>query len=111
MCHNYKLDCSPFLLKGTVSRDCLLQVIFILPKPLKIILGSFRFFLVANLALVSTTLAVNFPTGTAGVVDTGGKLNDTGSKFATNGIIRGLGETGSQKNLKSKILWHCPFNL
>jgi hypothetical protein len=24
--------------------------------------------------------------------------------------LRGLGETDSWKNLKSKIAWHCPFN-
>ncbi len=29
---------------------------------------------------------------------------------SSNGILRGLGETDSWKNLKSKILWHCPFN-
>jgi hypothetical protein len=44
---------------------------------------------VANLTLVSTTLAINFPTGTTGVVDTGGKnatgVNDTSGKFATGG--------------------------
>ncbi len=28
-----------------------------------------------------------------------------------NKILRGLGETDSWKNLKSKILWHCPFNV
>ncbi len=41
---------------------------------------------VANLPPVSTTLAVNFPTGTAGVVDTGGifsnSVNNNGGKFA-----------------------------
>ncbi len=26
-----------------------------------------------------------------------------------NGILRGLGETESWKNQKSKISWHCPF--
>jgi hypothetical protein len=26
-----------------------------------------------------------------------------------NGILRGLGETDSRKNLKSNISWHCPF--
>ncbi len=28
-----------------------------------------------------------------------------------NVIIRGLGEGDSWKNLKQKILWHCPFNM
>ncbi len=29
-----------------------------------------------------------------------------------NDILRGFGETDSwKKNQKSKILWHCPFNL
>ncbi len=28
-----------------------------------------------------------------------------------NGILRGLGETDSWKNLKSKISWHCHFKL
>ncbi len=28
-----------------------------------------------------------------------------------NGILRGLGETDSWKNQKSKISWHCPFNI
>ncbi len=27
-----------------------------------------------------------------------------------NGILRGLGEADSWKNLKSKISWHCPFH-
>ncbi len=27
------------------------------------------------------------------------------------GILRGLGETDSWKNKKSKISWHCPFNI
>ncbi len=27
-----------------------------------------------------------------------------------NGILRGLGETDNEKNQKSKISWHCPFN-
>jgi hypothetical protein len=43
---------------------------------------------VANFPLLSTTLAANFATGTAGVVDTVGKfstsVNDTGSKFAAH---------------------------
>ena len=26
-----------------------------------------------------------------------------------NGVLRGLGETDSWKNQKSKISWHCPF--
>jgi hypothetical protein len=46
---------------------------------------------------VSTSPAANFVTGTAGVVDTGGK-------FAT-GVIA----TGGY--LKAKISWHCSFNL
>ncbi len=45
------------LLKGTVSRDFLLQVFFM-----------------NHLPPVSTTLVANFATGTAGVVDTGGKF-------------------------------------
>jgi hypothetical protein len=54
--------------------------------PLKITLVLFRFFFLEILPeifasqgapLVSTTRAANFATGTAGVVDTGGK--DTGS--------------------------------
>jgi hypothetical protein len=28
-----------------------------------------------------------------------------------NGILRGLGETGSWKNQKSKISWHYPFKV
>ncbi len=28
-----------------------------------------------------------------------------------NGILRGLGETDSWKKQKSKISWHCPFNI
>jgi hypothetical protein len=39
----------------------------------------------ANLTMVSTTPVANFATGTAGVVDTGGKfandINDTGDQF------------------------------
>ncbi len=27
------------------------------------------------------------------------------------GILNGSGETESQKNLRTKILWHCPFKL
>ncbi len=29
----------------------------------------------------------------------------------SNGILRGLGETDSWKNQKSKISWHCPFDI
>ncbi len=42
----------------------------------------------ANLPPVSTTLAANFATSTAGIVDTGGKfsngVNHTGRKFAAS---------------------------
>ncbi len=45
--------------------------------------------------MVSTTLAANFATSSAGVVDTGGKfandVNDTGGKFAT-----GVNDTGGK---------------
>jgi hypothetical protein len=39
---------------------------------------------VANLPLVSTTPAVNFPTGTAGVVDTGGQFAEVGGPQIAN---------------------------
>jgi hypothetical protein len=59
------------------------------PKPLKITLGSFRFFL--NLTPVLTTPAANFATGTAGVVDTGCKflpsVTKTPVQWQTTGTI------------------------
>jgi hypothetical protein len=49
---------------------------------------------VANLKPVSTTLAANFATSNAGVVDTGGKFAtdvvDTGGKFATGVVDTGV---------------------
>jgi hypothetical protein len=55
----------------------------------------FRFF--------STTPAAYFATGTAGVVDTGGNL----PPVLTTPVLGAWGET--EKNLKSKISWHCPI--
>jgi hypothetical protein len=69
--------------KGTVSRDFLLQVFSwtIFPQAQEIALGSFHiFFKLAEIfacksaPLVSTIPAKNISTGTAGVVDTGGKF-------------------------------------
>jgi hypothetical protein len=55
---------------------------------------------------VSTTPAANFATGTAGIVDTGGKfattVNDTGGKFAARcrrhrwPIATGINDTGGK---------------
>ncbi len=64
------------------------------PMPEKITLGSFKFFRKfveifesQGAPLISMTLAVNFATATATVVDTGGKFavgfNDTGGKLHT----------------------------
>ncbi len=62
------------------------------------------------------------------VIDTGGKFAASGGNFAAgapgleislqileniwndpNVIFRSSGEDDSWKNLKQKILWHCPF--
>jgi hypothetical protein len=47
---------------------------------------------VANLPPVSTTLAVNFATGTAGVVDTG--VNNTGGKLPLASTTPATGVVG-----------------
>jgi hypothetical protein len=76
-------------LKGTVSRDFLVQVFFMnhLPSFLPSTTP------VANLPPVSTTPAANFATSSPCVVDTGGKfatgINDTSGKFATGVIDTG----------------------
>ena len=77
------------MLKGTVSRDFLLQVFFHespSPKPLIITLGTFRIFskIIGDIRKSRCTTGVN---------DTGGKfatgINDTGGKFATGVIDTG----------------------
>jgi len=45
---------------------------------------------VENLLLVSTTTAVNFPTGTTGVVDTDGQFAEVGGPQIANPQICGL---------------------
>jgi hypothetical protein len=45
---------------------------------------------VPNLPLVSTKLAVNFPTDTAGVVDTGGQFAEVGDPQIANPQICGV---------------------
>ncbi len=85
------------------------------PQPLKVKLESFKFFWkirklctppvsttpvgnlplvsatpVANLQLVSTKTAVNFPTGTTGVVDTDGQFAEVGGPQIANPQICGL---------------------
>jgi hypothetical protein len=76
-----------FCFKGTVSQDFLLQVFFhesSFPKPLRINLGPFHFFskiprdICKSRYTTSINDTVNFPTGTAGVVDTGGKFAEVG---------------------------------
>jgi hypothetical protein len=76
-----------FCFKGTVSQDFLLQVFFhesSFPKPLRIKLGPFQFFSKISRDIrksrytTSINDTVNFPTGAAGVVDTGGKFAEVG---------------------------------
>jgi hypothetical protein len=71
--------------KGTVSQDFLLQVFFhesSFPKPLRIKLGPFQYFskipsdIRKSRYITSINDTVNFPTGSAGVVDIGGKFAD-----------------------------------
>jgi hypothetical protein len=45
--------------------------------------------------LVSTTPAVNFPAGIAGVVDTGGKFATVVNHNGPDGILTGFGEIDS----------------
>ena len=79
--------CLMFCFKRTVSQDFLLQVFFhesSFPKPLRIKLGPFQFFstiprdICKSRYTTSINDTVNFPTGTAGVVDTGGKFAQVG---------------------------------
>jgi hypothetical protein len=82
---------------GTIPYRSLADLIY----PWAVIKGQcheifyFRFF--------STTPAANLATGTAGVVDTGGNL----PPVLTTPVLGAWGET--EKNLKSKISWHCPI--
>jgi hypothetical protein len=103
-------------LKGTVSRDFLLLVLFMNqfpPSPRVFHLDRFKFFRifaeifasqgappvsttpVANLPPVSATPVANFSTIFASVVDTGGKfatgVNDTGGKF-----VAGVNDVGGK---------------
>jgi hypothetical protein len=82
MRENYCRSRRSYLPKGTVSRDFLLQVFFhesSSPKPLKVTLGSlqllqkFAEIFASQGANLQPVLTTNFATGTAGVVDTGGK--------------------------------------
>ncbi len=79
--------CLMFCFKRTVSQDFLLQVFFhesSFPKPLRIKLGPFQFFskiprdILKSRYTTSFNDTVNFSTGTAGVVDTGGKFAQVG---------------------------------
>jgi hypothetical protein len=76
-----------FCFKRTVSQDFLLQVFFhesSFPKPLRIKLGPFQFFskicgdIRKSRYTTSINHNINFPTGTAGVVDTSGKFAEVG---------------------------------
>jgi hypothetical protein len=62
----------------------------------------------AILPPVSTTMAANFATSSAGVVDTGGKfatgVNDTGSKFAT-GVNDAGGKQWEQYQTADNLKW------
>ncbi len=99
--------------KGTESRNFLFQVFHesSFPKPLKITASNFCENLLRYLQVKVhhryqqhqwqiATRAANFATGTAGVVDTGGKfaisVNDTGGKFAA-----GVDDTGGNFPLMS----------
>jgi hypothetical protein len=85
-----------------VSQDFLLLVFHesVSPQPQSIPLRPFRIFqkfakifAIQGAPPVSTTLAANFATSFASIVDTGGKfttgVNDTGGKFATGVNIAG----------------------
>ncbi len=69
-----------------------------------------------NLPLVSMTSVVDFPPVSATTMVVHLELRIFLQIFkkisnGPNGILRGLGETDSWKNWKSKISWHCPFKL
>ncbi len=93
-------------LEGTVSRDFLLQVFFhesSYPKPLKIILGSFRIFSKIHGDIRKSKY-------TTGINDTVGKsaidINDTGGKFSTgvngNGVNLSINSTVLLKGVQTK---------